>query len=721
MSAGRGGDMSARVQSRREAAAKADAYVAAQEQRLGEGKGKARAKKAKAKKPDGAQAKPDGAQAPSEAERDAAIIDKLISGDADPYIARAEKDPGFPFEPAARAAYILLAENEEKQAYFLRLRARLKTETEVSVKTLDDVVRKARRGGGAAAPDGEFSMTHTGLYRVKGAAFEWISQPFEVLARARAGEDDWGKVISFSSQGIRTRQALLDSAMLHGEPIEIIKALARQGMDIKGTKAARDGLVEYLLAARPEELATIASCTGWIEVDGKRAFVLPDEIVGGGGERVILARGVAGPYERRGTLEDWQAGVGKLVAEHCLPRFAVAVGFAGALLYLGGFESGAFHFYGQSSEGKTTCVRCAASVWGSGADGGYMRTWRATSNGLESNLAAACDTLLPIDEIGQTEGKEAGLALYMATSGVGKQRMRRDATLKASYKWRVLMLSSGEMPIEAKLSEDLRRARAHAGHLVRAIDVSARRECGAFDRAYVDFDPLAFADKLKRATLTHYGTAGPEFVRRLIEKGIDGDQVRTRVAAFVEDTLKESGVYHGQVARVAERFGLVAVAGELAIELGVAPWEKGQPTTDATELFAAWLKERGGSVAYEAGQIVARVRHFIAAHGDSRFDDLDPPPTSFTGQPMERRPVNDRAGWREGEGDDRRWYVTPEMFRRDICAGFNFADAVRVLAQIGALEKGADGKSSQVKRLGGMKPQRVYVLTPAVFEGAKED
>jgi hypothetical protein len=33
------------------------------------------------------------------------------------------------------------------------------------------------------------------------------------------------------------------------------------------------------------------------------------------------------------------------------------------LLDIGGFESGCFHFFGKSSEGKTTCLRVGGSVW----------------------------------------------------------------------------------------------------------------------------------------------------------------------------------------------------------------------------------------------------------------------------------------------------------------------------------------------------------------------
>jgi hypothetical protein len=80
--------------------------------------------------------------------------------------------------------------------------------------------------------------------------------------------------------------------------------------------------------------------------------------------------------------------------------------FAGTLLKLGGFESGIFHLYGFSSVGKTTCPRAAAATWGSGADGAYIRTWRTTANALETTLEAACDSFLPIDEVGQAEGRD---------------------------------------------------------------------------------------------------------------------------------------------------------------------------------------------------------------------------------------------------------------------------------------------------------------------------
>jgi putative DNA primase/helicase len=308
----------------------------------------------------------------------------------------------------------------------------------------------------------------------------------------------------------------------------------------------------------------------------------------------------------------------------------------------------------------------------------------------------------------------------MITGSVGKARMRRDATLRPSHKWRVLGLSSGEVPISARLNEETRAGRrAHAGQLVRALDIAARQTLGVFDRPYVDFDAKTFADSMRRAASTVYGVAGPAFVRGLIERRIGGDDVSNRVASFVDAALQGIEDVHGQAARAAERFGLVAVAGALAIEFGLLDWADKAPQEDALALFTAWLETRGGADAAEVRQIIAQVRKFLEMHGDSRFDDLNPPKKSlFTGAEQERRPVINRAGYRFGEGDARRWYVLPQVWRDEVLAGFDSREAARVLHKLGMLEKGEDHNYTRNVRLPETSTtQRFYVLTPKVFEG----
>jgi uncharacterized protein (DUF927 family) len=143
------------------------------------------------------------------------------------------------------------------------------------------------------------------------------------------------------------------------------------------------------------------------------------------------------------------------------------------------------------------------------------------------------------------------------------------------------------------------------------------------------------------------------------------------------------------------------------------PWPEEEAKTDAEELFKAWLEERGGATPREVREAISQVRRFIEAHGDSRFDDITIPDP-------DRRPVINRAGYRRGEGEDRRWLVLPEVFVKEICAGFNATEVAKILADKGMLVPGNDGKFSRSERVRGKK-QRVYVLTPAVFEGWDEE
>ena len=388
------------------------------------------------------------------------------------------------------------------------------------------------------------------------------------MRRTRAGNPATGvNSLAFGNCDGVEHEVVVSLASLHGDPCRIDQLACPLGHENQMHASCAPAICRISSPpSTPRERVTIVHRTGWLEIGGARAFALPGDIAAGGTEeRVILAKDVVGAYARRGTLDDWKNTVGTLANDHRLLRFYTTAALAGALLHIGGFESGCFHLFGLSSMGKTTCLRIAASVWGSGADGGYVRTWRSTANGLEAALAGANDTCLPLDEVGQADGRELGQALYMATGGVGKQRMRRDAGLKPSHVWRVLALSTGEQPIETKLNEDAKRgARAHAGQLVRAIDIRVHRTHGVFDVLELgEVSPKAFADRARAPRQTHYGTAGPEFVRQLVAHNISAKDVRERVDTFVRDALQNIKGCHGQAARVAERFGLISAAGEL--------------------------------------------------------------------------------------------------------------------------------------------------------------
>ena len=338
---------------------------------------------------------------------------------------------------------------------------------------------------------GQFCLDETGLYWRQKKKWSRIAGPFEILGYARdVKSEEWGEVIKFANKDKLVRKEIVTAALLYDDPNAVISRLGSLGMWISGVLSERRALIEYLLLEfETDKRATVVRRIGWFEIGAERVFVLPDEIIGVAlSEQIILEQDVGAPYARRGTVEEWRNAIAKPAGDHLMARFVISTGLSGTLLYLGGFESGITHLKGDSSIGKTTLLRMAASTWGSGADNGFVRKWRSTDNALEATLSSSNDTLLPLDEIGQVDVRVIGQIVYMVASNVGKQRMRRDATVRSSHQWRTLVLSSGEKPIAILLAEGHSK-RAHAGQLVRAIDVPAKRtKNSAFDRPNPTFE-----------------------------------------------------------------------------------------------------------------------------------------------------------------------------------------------------------------------------------------
>ena len=196
--------------------------------------------------------------------------------------------------------------------------------------------------------------------------------------------------------------------------------------------------------------------------------------------------------------------------------------------------------------------------------------------GWKAQRRARHDTCLVLDELGQVEARDAAAGLYSLSNGTGKARAARDGSLREPKSWRALILSSGEIPTETKLSED-RGRKARAGQLVRMLDVPADRGFGfgAFDSGGADGDASKLAKAFKHAAISAYGTAGPEFVRQIDRRRRDRRRrARGIVADFVASTVPPGS--DGQIDRAAQRFGLIAAAGELATLLGVTPWREGE-------------------------------------------------------------------------------------------------------------------------------------------------
>jgi putative DNA primase/helicase len=534
----------------------------------------------------------------------------------------------------------------------------------------------------------------------------WLPAPFEIIGRVRDPQShSWARLLRFKDDDGVAHQHPVADQDLHRDGAALCASLANAGLKI-ATGSIRQHFVNYLNSTVVKIRVTVVPHTGWHEVNGRKVFVLPD----GADSKIIVAGATTvSPYAARGTLSEWRDSIGKFTEGHTRATFALSVAFVPPLLDLIGESGGGFNFRGPSSIGKTSLLCSTASVWSNGGEqGGFIKTWRATANGLEGVAALYSHTLLPLDELSIASGHEVSNIVYSLASGIGKQRAQRDGSAKAPKTWRVMILSTGEVGISAKIQESGRRARA--GQEVRIIDLDAdaERGHGVFDHAGAD-GAKRLADHLKKVASTYYGVAGPTFVKAIEDKGVESvvSTIRETQETFRNAVVKD--VTTGQVLRVADRFGLVAAAGELAIELGILPWQAGAAANASRIMFDGWYQDRGSDDPAEVRAATEQIRGLLERHGDGRFDPTTPDSNT--------RPVIDRLGFVHGQGAAREWWVPPQTFRDVFCQGLDAKMVAKALVKRGLLLPGEDGKASRFGWVNG-KSTRVYALpAKAWFEG----
>lgn len=488
----------------------------------------------------------------------------------------------------------------------------------------------------------------------------------------------WGLILEVPDPDGEVHPYIMPKAALAGDGTAYREELLSRGLDIASGRTARAKLHDLLTRIRPQERARCVSRAGWHD----RRFVLPDgSAYGDGQERILLQ-----PTPRdhafavAGTLADWQNAVGRFAPGNTLLTLALCCGPAAVLGHVLQVEGGGFHLFGRSSTGKTTCLRAAGSFCGGGGLTGFVRSWRATDNALEAVAASHCDSLLCLDEVGQAAPETVAATIYMLANSSGKSRAKRDGSGRKSQEWRVLWLSSGETEISAKVQE---KGRHHAGQEVRAIDL----EFQGFQELHGFSTARELADHLKKASAKVHGAPLRVFLERLVAD-LDGfrELGEKLVTAFVKRMVPPGA--DGQVSRVAARFGLLAAAGEIAVKMGVLPWEQGEATRAAEDAVEDWLTARGGAMPAEVRDGVAAVRAFIQAHGQSRFQKWGETPTGD--DVVEERAIINRCGFRRPgqSGGTTDYLVFASTFKSEVLKGLDAKAVCAALDKAGLLVRG---------------------------------
>ncbi|WEE76468.1 DUF927 domain-containing protein [Comamonas testosteroni] len=609
--------------------------------------------------------------------------------------------------------------------------------------------RGGKRKGASSAPDDEpvwddpFTLDDGGVWfhgRDKDgnpARPLWLCSALHVEALTRNQEGaGWGYLLTFADPLGVPKQWAMPARMLSGDGGEYRAALLNMGLRIATAPAARNRLTEYIQTRKPEEFASCTDRIGW----HGRAFVLPHETIGDDAERIVFQseNQMENTFRIKREAQDWTDRIGRLCAGNSRLVFAVSCAFAGPLLRPAGMESGGFHLRGDSSCGKTTALRLAASVYGGPS---YMQRWRTTDNALEAIAAQHCDSLLILDELAQVEGKVAGECAYMLANEQSKARATRNGAARSRLSWRLLFLSAGELGLADHMAEGGKRTRT--GQEVRMADIPADAGAGmgAFERLHGLGDGAAFSSHLAREAGLCHGAVGHAFLQWAAQHA-DTLSRRVRDAAAVLSCAWVPGGAGGQVARVAARFALVGVAGALATEAGLTGWDEGESEDAAKACFDAWLQARGGAGNGEVKAMLRQVRGFLEAHGEGRFtwwhratddhnaktlmragfrrlldEDGQPLKVQKTGYtPRADKEIYDDLTAIDAEQTSIEYFVLPEVFRTEICKGFDHKAVCKVLLQHGCLKPDKGREFDTKPRLPGLGPTWCYRISPAIME-----
>lgn len=538
----------------------------------------------------------------------------------------------------------------------------------------------------------------------------WVCSYLEVLSYTRDTQSDfWGRLLLFKDKDDKIKKWAMPMELLAGDGLEVRRELLKRGLDISTNSKARNHLLSYIQSFTLEKRACCVERLGW----HGDMYVLPEQVFSFEFDEEVVLQGGAdySTFNQRGSLEEWKQRVAEPCTGNSRLVFVLAFAFTPPLLALTGEESGGVHLVGPSSIGKTLALKIAGSVWGGGSLNGFLQKWRATVNGLEGLAQSRCDTLLVLDELSEIDAKSAGQAVYMLANGSGKRRLNKKYEQEKVSEWRTLFLSSGELTLKTLLSEIKDTQRGGQAVRLADIDADAGKDMGIFEELHGFETPQALVDHLRESSQSLFGHPIREFMEALSSE----KEISIRVRSLREEFLQRLGqsTPSGQVSRVANRFSLAAAAGVLACEFGVLPFQREDVLCAVQTCFENWLHSYADKGSFENSEILSQIRSYLQQNAGSQFPDLnDSNLKQLAGKCSGYRKKNE-----QGDFD---WIIPNEVFRKEMCKGFDHRQVIKVLRKEDLLIKRPGGPSSTPMRLPHLGMVRVYHIKSQIMNVRSE-
>lgn len=509
----------------------------------------------------------------------------------------------------------------------------------------------------------------------------WLCDRLEIIGRGMDEGHEHYRVLRWRSRGSHQERMHAMNLGMVGDR-QGWSLLRAGGLATATNRRAQENLASWLQMEGDDLMHAISHRGGW----NHGAYVLPSGEVIGTPDTPLFYNGDrshAHAYQPKGDVKSWREGVAKLCAGNSRPMLAIGAALAAPLLHLVGLECGGFHLYGPSGCGKTTSANVGASVWGHPRE--QVLNWDATPLALSNAAAARNDGLMALDEIGQGAPEAISMAAYRLFNGTGKMQGARDGGNREMLRWRILVLSTGEIDLTGVMQGGGRRTRAGQEVRLACLPADAGAGMGCFEVLNGQTDSNHLARALDRATQDNHGAVGRAFVAHVSGRS---KEISARMRKAIGDAVEElPSAASGQVRRVAMRFAAAGEALEIATEAGMTGWRVLEGRSALRRCFHAWL-ERYGLGNREDEQIISQAEGWFAKHSYSRFIDWH---VAGGEAPIVMRDV---AGYCQNKGDDTWFHVFPEAFCAEIAEGYDRVAAANVLERVGMLEKDSGGKAT---------------------------
>ena len=387
--------------------------------------------------------------------------------------------------------------------------------------------------------------------------------------------------------------------------------------------------VEHNAETMPIE--RVLSRCGWAG-DG---FLLGCEWIGDSDAEVALQVAPGSGEEQAasalGTAGTWEAWLDAVDVDSPDLHLAVYASVASVLVeHCGTARGWVLDWSGETSTGKTTIQRAAASVWGSPVDGALLQSWNTTkarAEGLASFLRNL--PLILDDSKNARHPSDVASLLYQHSQGQARGRARpgegsQGIGLRRSAQWCSVMLSTGEQPA-VSFTED-------AGSRARCLSLTGPPMSSDAEARSVTLGVLENHGHLGRRVLEHLVGNVPR-VQSLYA---------LRLIHYVDELVEAGPV----AARLAGLLALLDVARDLVEAVGY-------PSRPGVMSRAIAAARAGAREADRPREALRAVLEHCAAHPTSFYGRHE---TDRTGEPI--TPARGWLGaWPDGSGRRSGWKV----------------------------------------------------------------